>query len=333
MSVLEPGSEGLSREMVLTRAAVFSAAEMVEAFESGRWESLSPGKKIPPKSSIRMLALDDDRYAALHAKIERYFSGGSVDEAYDQDPAQILEADSAAPAVVPSAPLPDAAAPETAPEPDQPAPQLQPPDLQQASHIAAIEAALIEAAQPRAMAASRPHSAPPEPPPREHESRRRKLDFSAKADGTLALVSSLCREATDAAQLIKEVIEQLAKTDFYLRMALIDISGGPRRPCPAEIWEKGGYRQDEISLSDPDSPLFRNFTVVQSFADAARGASPFTCRAYALAPIVEASGHNKRVLYVDCGDIPVFPIETRRAFRRIVDVINARLTQLAKAAD
>ncbi len=66
--------DGRSRtpDRAVMKPVCLASMEMVEAFDSNRWDKLAPGKKMPPKSAIRMIQITDPQYLKIYERVSEY---------------------------------------------------------------------------------------------------------------------------------------------------------------------------------------------------------------------------------------------------------------------
>lgn len=72
--ILRHSGANLSADAVQVKTICCAAAEMLDAFESGKWEKLGPDKKLNSKSSIRMLQLSERDYASVYEQVGAYLN-------------------------------------------------------------------------------------------------------------------------------------------------------------------------------------------------------------------------------------------------------------------
>jgi HD-like signal output (HDOD) protein len=66
-------SKSKTSKYVTLKPLVAAALELVDAFDSGKWDKVAPGLSLPPKSNIRLLQFSDDRqYARLYERASEY---------------------------------------------------------------------------------------------------------------------------------------------------------------------------------------------------------------------------------------------------------------------
>jgi HD-like signal output (HDOD) protein len=72
--ILKRTGANLSADAVQVKTICCAAAEMLEAFEAGKWEKLAPDKKLTSKSSLRMLQLSERDYASVYEDVGAYLN-------------------------------------------------------------------------------------------------------------------------------------------------------------------------------------------------------------------------------------------------------------------
>lgn len=87
-------SKSRTPERAVMKPLCLSAAELVDAFDANRWEKLAPGKRLPPKSAIRMLQINDSQYLKIYERTSEYlFSAKMLEERRKHQPAEETEND------------------------------------------------------------------------------------------------------------------------------------------------------------------------------------------------------------------------------------------------
>jgi HD-like signal output (HDOD) protein len=64
-----------SKERAVLKPICFAAMELIEAFETDRWEKYAPGKTLSSKSTVKRLTLTDAQYAKLYERLTEYLNG------------------------------------------------------------------------------------------------------------------------------------------------------------------------------------------------------------------------------------------------------------------
>lgn len=62
-----------NKDRILLRNIVWSAYELVEAFDNNKWERLAPGNQLSPKSPIRSLFLSEQQYGKIYERVAGFF--------------------------------------------------------------------------------------------------------------------------------------------------------------------------------------------------------------------------------------------------------------------
>jgi HD-like signal output (HDOD) protein len=66
-------SNSKDSKFVALKPIVSAALELVDAFDSGRWDKFAPGRTLPSKSTVRLLQFSDDRhYTRLYERSSEY---------------------------------------------------------------------------------------------------------------------------------------------------------------------------------------------------------------------------------------------------------------------
>lgn len=148
----------------------------------------------------------------------------------------------------------------------------------------------------------------------------------------LASVKGLCQTAEDTVQLLGEIMQLLTSTGTFVRTAVMTISSD-RREASVELASgteiEVGRR---IELNDPLSPLSACLTKLQSFnsQNISDITAPLGVSCFAVSPL-KISGTSPTVLYADLGLDGALTVEHRRVFRAIVGLLNQTLDNLTNS--
>ena len=338
--------DALSRtpERAQMKPTVMAAGEMVDAFDSNRWDKLAPGKTIPSKSHIRLLQINDQQYLKLYERASEYlfsirlleekkkqqsFQGltspeslSVTEEPIHQKPAEdgSLESDiqaliNAAPAEdvrVPPPAVPPRPATVTPPKAGMIAPPGAPSERAEKFGFSNLGVGLRP---PRRKSSER--QAPVEP-------RKLASPVSTKVVGEF---TQMFEKVDSSEQLLENLLGMLIKPGLFEKSALIVVSKDRKNAIVVAARGPSIGNGQTLIIDDPLSPLAECFSKVQSFGNKESKASPFGSKAFALAPIDVA--HDTPVaLYADCGNDGSLTFESRRIFRTVVDILNEKLPLL-----
>lgn len=324
-------------DRALLRPIVFAACEFIEAFDNDRWEKLAPGAKLPPKSTVRMLQLNDNQYLKVYERSSEYLFAMRMAEAR-QAQAAAQEVEEAQPAVE-SEPAPvDSGANDLAsdiedlisgrgfdeeevdvedesPEPTQPTP------TQPKTEIRTVPASLSDPSDQFSLASGAPKSAP-----RKIEAPKIVVPKLRTSSGTETVESivDMFEASASSEELLLNLLDMLTKEGPFKQAALIVVSRDRKHAIVvAQRGSQYGNGQ-RLELDDPLSPLAQCFSKVQSFGNRENKSSPFGSKAFALAPI-DADHDTPVALYADCGNKGSLTFESRRVFRNVVSILNQKL--------
>lgn len=351
--VLDRDARSRTPDRAIMKPICMCASEMVEAFDSNRWEKLAPGKTLPPKSAIRMLQMSDQQYLKVYERVSEFlFSLRMMEEKKKQDAllGEQAEAEAAPepsedekvldseirglihaseeeeaqpkPVQKPAATPPtQKAAPAAKPTPVTPKPKH--------TVIASVDANLssqddqfslkststVKKSVPRVEASTTPRVM--EPP---------KLR-TAGGNKVVSSITSMFEQATSSEQLLAQLLQMLVDDGPFEKSALIVVSKDRRNAIVVAARGPNIGNGQKLALDDPLSPLSQCFSKVQSFGNKQSNCSPFGSKAFALSPI-DADHDTPVALYADCGNNGSLTFEARRVFRTVVDILNQKLPQI-----
>lgn len=340
--------EALSRapERAQMKPVIMAADEVVESFDSNRWDKLAPGKPFPTKSSLRLLQISDSQYARLYERASEYlFSQRLVEEKRRQklrsdtievlaqvkptpsesiaswsDPINISGASSGLQGEIEG--LLDA----FEPEPVKPAPtkiQSKPTgstkELREPVNFEVVkeEYGFLEnddLKPARVTSPSRIMVAPP---------KMANLQ-SAKA---VSKIADAIENATDAESLIRDILSMLIGPGLFQKSALIVVATNRQKALVVAARGPNITKGQTLIIDDPLNPLAECFSKVQSFGNKESNVSPFGSKSFALSPI-DAPHDTPVALYADCGNSGSIPFEARRIFRNVIEILNRKLPLL-----
>ncbi len=313
---IDPDSRTRAQDRAIMKPLCMAAIEMVDAFDSNKWEKLAPGKNLPPKSHIRMLGVGDSQYLKIYERASEYlFSARMLDERRKQESIQ----DFAAPAKEsdPSADLLESEIKSILKG------EGQEPDTSDQTQIEQLDYSLVDPddqfkftnlKSKENSAARKQATVDKVAPPQLRTSSGNKF---------LGEISNMFEGAQSSEDLLASLLQMLIDGP-YEKSALIVVSKDKKHAIVVAARGPNIGNGQRIELKDPLSPLAQCFSKVQSFASKANEASPFGCKSFALAPI-DADHDTPVALYADCGHDGALTFEARRIFRTVVNILNEKL--------
>lgn len=329
--------EGHSRvkERAILKPIAMAAIELVEAFDSNRWEKLAPGKSLAPKSAVRMLQIPDSQYLKIYERASEYLVAERAQEEKKRRPAalevepvieaaSIPEQDPRQAEIAsqihdllsnPSTPEQQVAAPTPAPKESPPTAiktiSVSMPEIREAYGIKGPDDA------PRTVARIE-KAIEPVPPPTLPTKR------SSKVAETL---SGIFERAQSSEAIISDILQILIDQGPFEKSALIVVSNDRKSAIVVAARGPSLGTGQRITITDPLSPIAQCFSKVQSFGNKQSECSPFGSKSFAVAPL-DADHETPVALYADCGNEGSLSFEARRIFRNVVDILNARLPSI-----
>jgi HD-like signal output (HDOD) protein len=340
----------------IMKPACYAASELVDAFDSDRWARMAPGKKLPPKSALRLLNMTDAQYLKVYERAAEYlYLAKRDDEARAKGdtgapgPASAANVSTEAaapakPAVVQSSPSAPPVAAEVARsldddisalldgiasvnQPPPPPGQAKPKGAAaKASSMNAAPAQKIEKAQLEQFNLNK--STTPKSQPRVSPASvkpvappRLRTDEATKV---VSSMNNMFNEVASSEELLANLLKMLVDNGPFEKSALIVVSKDRKNAIVVAARGNNIGCGQRVVLDDPLSPLAQCFSKVQSFGTKGNEASPFGSKSFAVAPI--AADHDTPVaLYADCGNEGTVTFEARRIFRTVVDLLNEKL--------
>jgi hypothetical protein len=336
-----------SADRAIMKPVCFASAEIIDAFDTNRWEKLAPGKQLPPKSSLRLLQLSDNQYLKIYEKASEYLFNEkmmqeriSLDDLTNFAPPGGAEEDLFV--ITGAEPMDEYGAPiepaddlnsdflqdeiqqllETRPAPGK-APATKAPAESRGTPRGASSQALADKFSISATSApktkARVERAAPvvTPPP-------------LRTSAGNSFVSNVSREldgAKSSEELLCSILGILIEEGPFEKSALIVVSKDRRNAIVVAARGPSITNGQTLVLEDPLSPLAQCFSKVQSFGNRSSKDSPWGSRAFALAPI-DADHETPVALYADCGLNGSLTFEARRIFRVVVDILNQKLPSI-----
>lgn len=358
---LDREARARSRERAIMKPLTMAAVEMVDSFDSNRWEKIAPGQTIPPKSNLRLLQITDAQYLRIYERSSEYlFSARLFEERKKQEAIkspEILQFDTPEELESQQDSLQSEIqllirgdlAPDEESEPKEATPvasvaeptgeaEIEPPSFpdDDAEDWGGIEERPVETAiheldenieeqfdlgALRAQNKREARSQEPSGPV------KAPVMLSAKANTVVASVNSMLEEASTSEELLSELLDMLTEGGPFKKSALIVVSKDRKQALVVTARGEGIGNGQRLILDDPLSPLAQCFSKVQSFGTRESKNSPFGSKSFALAPI-DADHDTPVALYADCGNDGAISFEARRVFRTVVELLNQQLPKV-----
>jgi len=329
---IERDSVSRAPERALMKPICMSASEMVDAFDAGRWEKIAPGKKIPPRSAIRLLGMSDTQYLRIYERVSEFLFGyrtleerkakeaarSKVEEAFRDVGAAESTAleDEIQNLLRGSGPAPEVAAPQPAvPTSTASSTQVEAIDVYMPGHLPAATFGL-KTSVPSAPRQKRSDTVKVVPQLR-----------TKKGNAVVGAVSDAIQDATRSEDLLRSLLSMLVDGGPFEKTALLVVSKDRRSALVVAARGPAVSTGQVIHLNDPLSPIAQCFSRVQSFGNKESECSPFGSKSFAVAP-VDADHETPVALYADCGNNGSIGFEARRVFRNVVELLNAKLPQI-----
>jgi len=323
----------------------FAASELVDAFDSNKWERFAPGKTFSPKSALRTLQMTDSQYLKVYERASEYlFSAKMIEERrrahgydmpldfdptvigeledFEQEPITIQTEESASL----DAEIQSLLAGGFEEEPDfieEEAEQADGPIEKEATEFKEVPVQLgsgsVEQFALNKTRGKKSTPRAPKPVTIVAPPKLRSKKSAAFVDG----VASLMDDASSSEELLANLLQRLTDGPFE-KAALIVVSQDRKFAIVVAARGPTIGNGQRIDLNDPLSPLAKCFSKVQSFATRVNEASPFGSKSFALAPI-DADHETPVALYADCGNSGALTFDARRVFRTVVEILNAKL--------
>jgi len=329
-------------DRAIMKPICMAAWEMIDAYDSNRWERIAPGKAIPPKSPIRMLQISDQQYLKVYERISEYLNSSRMLDERRRDrqkrgegeptsfevPEQSVDQDtlqSEIQNIIKATGAESASSDEANKfEDKQPVQATRPIE----TTITTISSALSDPADTFALSSSktkektvpriRASSTPVVEPPQMRTN---------KAAKVLSSVSTMFEEVKSSEELLTELLRMLVDEGPFEKSALIVVSQDRKHAIVVAARGPNLGNGQKLIIDDPLSPLAQCFSKIQSFGNKESPVSPFGSKAFALSPI-DADHATPVALYADCGNHGSLTFEARRIFRVVVDILNQKLPSL-----
>ncbi|MCB0329332.1 MAG: HDOD domain-containing protein [Bdellovibrionales bacterium] len=326
---MDRDSRPRSADRAIMKPLCMAAMELVDAFDNNKWERFAPGRKLAPKSAIRLLQMNDAQYLKIYERTSEYlFSARMLEEKKKRDQVEATEPTSQSKPVdndlqseIDS--LLGVGAEETVVEEIDDSPP--PADEQTETIIQEISENLGELQEQFALKPEK-KKAPREKAPTSAPEKAEAPQLRTKGGNQfMNSVSEMFEEADTSEELLTSLLQKLVDGPFE-KAALIVVSQDRKHAIVVAARGPIGNGQ-RIEITDPLSPLAQCFTKVQSFSSRVNEASPFGCKSFAVAPI-DADHDTPVALYADCGENGAISFEARRIFRTVVTILNQKLPQI-----
>lgn len=290
------------------RFVVESAIELSEAQEEDKLSKYKYFHKLPAKSSLRLLKINENAYEYIYSEIEEALGLGSGignEEHRLSSESSISSSENQ--------------------NEDAQTPKIQAESLRVSSTIKMDRSELIN------FFSSSENAVYIEKDADVIEQERSELSPSAEA--IIGMMQSICTNAKSAQELIKDMMEVVIEKGPFIRTAVIELGEGRK-----EAFIHSALGDDfndlenlkSIQVKDPLSPLSTVITKVQSFNSKTLqdNISPFGITSYAISPI-KSKSETQLVFYADCGTERPLPFEARKVFRLAVALLNDALPKLS----
>jgi len=324
-----------------------AAAELVDAFDTNRWEKVAPGRTLHPKSALRLLQMNEGQYLKIYERCSEYlFSARLLEErqrdtvqpqSFDEIPITQTTAEEtaldleirnliqpgdtppAASELTPAAPTPKV------PQVAQAQPVAESTEPTRETDVKELSNIILERGEqfdlknvaPGTKVVARAKRTPDRtpPPPKLHTKGGTK---------TVSAITSMFDAAATSEELLSTLLQMLVDDGPFEKSALIVVSQDRTKGIVVAARGPMIGNGQELSLDDPLSPLAHCFSKLQSFATKGSKDSPWGSKSFAVAPI-DADHSTPVALYADCGMNGALTFEARRIFRTVVEVLNQRL--------
>lgn len=319
-----------SQERAVMKPVCLAANEMVDAFDANRWEKIAPGKTLPPKSSLRMLQIPEAQYLRIYERCSEYLfaarkqeedrkrgplaatSASPEDGGIDIRSTYVSNEESALQSEIQS--LLRGAPEESASEAEEP-PSA--PAAEERDAFSIESARSQRKTEARVVRTSGASEETPGPAPATERAKR-----------VASSLEQVFQQSSSSEEVITRMLQMLVDEGPFQKSALIVVSKDRKKAMVVAARGPNIGNGQKLVLEDPLSPLAQCFSKIQSFGNRESPNSPFGSRSYAIAPL-DADHDTPVALYADCGNTTAVSFEARRIFRLVVDLLNARLPQIA----
>lgn len=315
-----------SQERAIMKPLVMSAAELVDAFDSNKWERFAPGKTLPAKSNIRLLQMNDSQFLKVYERAGEYLY--SVRMAEEKKRAELVReqslkltqsVQSAISPVINSAPQNQSPSVESGSS-------LQ-DDIQNLLSGMMPETQIVTTEIPLDTTSINLTRSTPTKPVEPLIVKEPIIPFNQKGDRLVQGLLDSFETVSSTEELLSNILGMLLEGGLFQKTALIVVSKD--RKSAQVVAARGPMIEKGIKLAidDPLSPLAECFSKVQSFSNKKSQHSPWGSKSFALAPL-DIGLETPVALYADCGDVGSVTFEGRRIFRTVIELLNQKLPQL-----
>jgi HD-like signal output (HDOD) protein len=320
VAALDRDARPRQSERAIIKPICYAAVELIEAFDSGKWDKVAPGRNLPPKSNIRLLGLTDSQYLKVFERATEYLTATrAMEERRRSLPAEEFESPQKG----------DIKLQQKEPELgsldddicsliDDLPPIEEAPQAQEKAYVSEFGLDTGNISK---------RSTPRETKVKEIEIPKIALPNS-KVQAMVAGLSGVFDNAKSSEEVLSKLLDMLVKPGPFEKSALIVVSKDRKKAVVVAARGPGIENRQMLQLNDPLSPLAQCFSKVQSFGNKSSSNSPFGSKAYALSPI-DADHDSPVALYADCGSSGSITFEARRVFRVVVELLNQKLPSLA----
>lgn len=350
--VLDRDARARTPDRAVMKPLCQAAAEMVDAFDNNRWEKLAPGKTLAPKSSLRMLQMNDAQYLRIYERVSEYLfslrmleekkkqeallgatpaASQAAEDSAKQSPTQQSALQSEISSIIkggtPAAPSRPSAASASAPEKPKPAASPTPGAQKKQGTTTVIKETNEQLNEQFSL---KPSAAQTKVVPRVEKKAELKEPPKLRTSAGNQVVNNftnICGGAKTSEELLKGLMQMLVDNGPFEKSAIIVVSKDRSKAIVVAARGPNIGNGQTIELSDPLNPLAQCFSKVQSFGNKEAACSPFGSKAFALSPI-DADHDTPVALYADCGNNNSLTFEARRVFRTVVELLNQKLPQI-----
>lgn len=310
-------------ERAIMKPLIMSAGEMIDAFDSNRWEKLAPGKTLPSKSSLRLLQMQDSTYLKLYERASEYlYSMRALEEKKRAEALRgVISFVSNIPNISTEISYEDPLEAEIQSilrgegESQKETAFLFTPEESIEEKYSLNKEPKRTARVPRVVTSAGGN---------EVETTLGQTQY-AKASQIVSEFGSIMHSAKTSEELLSELLQMLVSEGVFEKAAIVVVSKD--RKSALVVAARGIACGQSIDITNPLSPLAACFSKVQSFGTMKSEHSPFGSNTFALAPI-DADHDTPVALYADCGSNGSLTLEARRIFRTVVDILNQKLPNL-----
>lgn len=79
IATIDPEGTIKTADRTIMKPILMAAEELVEAYDSNRWDKVAPGKQLPPKSAVRLLPFNDSQYIKFFERATSFLHGSTVE--------------------------------------------------------------------------------------------------------------------------------------------------------------------------------------------------------------------------------------------------------------